>query len=64
MSNKFKTFVWHSFVCMIWYTKIKLGDDENTIALVGPTRMDYEKAVNAIEYIKNELTKYFEEKKK
>ncbi|MGM9873757.1 MAG: heat-inducible transcriptional repressor HrcA [Bacilli bacterium] len=45
-------------------TKIKLGDEENTIALVGPTRMDYEKAVNAIEYIKTELTKYFDEKKK
>ncbi len=40
--------------------KIRIGkDDENTIALLGPTRMDYDKAVSAIEYIAEELNKYF-----
>ena len=42
--------------------KVKIGDDaENTIALVGPTRMDYEKALAAIEYLVEELNKYFGE---
>ena len=42
--------------------KIKIGDEgENTIALVGPTRMDYEKALAAIEYLVEELNKYFGE---
>ena len=42
--------------------KVKIGDEsENTIALVGPTRMDYEKALAAIEYLVEELNKYFGE---
>ncbi len=41
--------------------KIKLGDDANTIALVGPTRVDYEKALSAIEYVASELSKYFDD---
>ena len=42
--------------------KIKIGnDEENTIALVGPKRMDYDKAISAIEYLIDELNKkYFE----
>lgn len=43
--------------------KVKIGEDENTIALVGPTRMDYEKALSALEYLVNELNKYFDERK-
>lgn len=41
--------------------KIKFGDDANTIALVGPTRVDYEKALSAIEYVASELSKYFDD---
>ena len=46
--------------------KIKIGnDEENTIALVGPKRMDYDKALSAIEYLIDELNKkYFEQKEK
>ena len=44
--------------------KVKIGDEgENTIALVGPTRMDYEKALAAIEYLVKELDEFFGEKK-
>lgn len=39
--------------------KIKLGDENNTIALVGPTRVDYEKVISAIEYVANKLNEYF-----
>lgn len=40
--------------------KIKVGENgENTISLIGPKRMDYDKAINAIEYLANELEKYF-----
>ena len=40
--------------------KIKVGDEgENMISLVGPKRMDYEKALAAIEYLVSELNKYF-----
>ncbi len=40
--------------------KVKIGEEgENTIALVGPTRMDYDKAVSAIQYLADELNKYF-----
>ena len=43
--------------------KIKVGDDgENTIALVGPRRMDYDKALSAIEYLAQELEEYFNKK--
>ena len=42
--------------------KIKIGDEgENMISLVGPKRMDYDKALAAIEYLINELNKYFGE---
>ena len=43
--------------------KIKVGDEgENTIALVGPKRMDYDKALSAIEYLAKELNEYFDKK--
>ena len=42
--------------------KIKIGDEgENMISLVGPKRMDYDKALAAIEYLVEELNKYFSE---
>lgn len=40
--------------------KIKVGDEEeNTIALVGPRRMDYDKALSAIEFLAQELNEYY-----
>ena len=43
--------------------KIKVGEDaENTITLVGPKRMDYDKALSALEYLSEELEKYFNDK--
>ena len=40
--------------------KIKVGDEgEQTLTLLGPTRMDYAKVLSALEYITNELNKYF-----
>ena len=40
--------------------KIKVGDeDENTIALVGPRRMDYDKALSAIEFLAKELNEHY-----
>jgi len=40
--------------------KFKVGDEgESTIALVGPTRMDYDKAMSALEYLAEELENYF-----
>ena len=40
--------------------KIRIGEEgENMISLVGPKRMDYEKALAAIEYLVSELNKYF-----
>ena len=42
---------------------IKVGEDsENTITLVGPKRMDYDKALSALEYLAQELEKYFNDK--
>ncbi|MCD8195076.1 MAG: heat-inducible transcriptional repressor HrcA [Coprobacillus sp.] len=41
--------------------KVKIGEGENTIALIGPTRMDYDKALSALEYIASQLNDYFEE---
>ena len=40
---------------------VKINDDErgSTIALVGPRRMDYDKAVSALEYLVNQLEEYF-----
>ena len=34
-------------------------NSEQTITLLGPTRMDYDKALSALEYLSEELTKYF-----
>ena len=43
--------------------KIDIGNgEENTIAFVGPKRMDYDKALSAIEYLTNELKKFFGDK--
>ena len=43
--------------------KIKIGpDSENMITLVGPKRMDYDKALSALEYLVEELDKYFNDK--
>ena len=42
-------------------TKVKIGNGENTITLLGPTRMDYDKVLTALEYITEELNKYFDE---
>lgn len=44
--------------------KIKVGNDSgNTITLVGPKRMDYDKVLTALEYITEALNKYFGNKK-
>lgn len=41
-------------------TKIKIGDDEGrTLALVGPTRMDYAKVLSSLQYVIDEINKYF-----
>ena len=43
--------------------KIRIGNEgENTISLIGPKRMDYDKAINAIEYLTKELENYFNDK--
>lgn len=43
--------------------KIPIGDGEgNTITLVGPKRMDYNKALSAIEYLAKELNERFNKK--
>ena len=43
--------------------KIKVGPhSENRITLVGPKRMDYDKALSALEYLSAELEKYFNDK--
>ncbi|MDY4849501.1 MAG: heat-inducible transcriptional repressor HrcA [Bacilli bacterium] len=42
--------------------KLKIGDSESsTITLLGPTRMDYDRALSALEYIAEELNKYFKD---
>lgn len=42
--------------------KIKIGaKGENTVALVGPTRMDYDRALAALEYLVEELKKKYDE---
>ena len=42
-------------------TKFKIGDgEESTITLLGPTRMDYDRVLSALEYITDELNKYFD----
>ena len=42
-------------------TTVKIGNGENTITLLGPTRMDYDKVLSALEYITEELNKYFDD---
>ncbi len=43
--------------------KIRIGpDSENIITLVGPKRMDYDKALSALEFLSEELDKYFNDK--
>ena len=40
--------------------KIKIGEEgEQTLTLLGPTRMDYAKVLSALEYIVDQLNKYF-----
>ena len=40
--------------------KFNFGDKgKSSITLIGPTRMDYDKALTALEYISEELSKYF-----
>ena len=34
-------------------------DQKGTIALIGPTRMDYKRAVNAIEFLQKEIERFF-----
>ena len=42
-------------------TKFKIGNgEESTITLLGPTRMDYDRVLSALEYITDELNKYFD----
>lgn len=36
-------------------TKFKNGNEENTLAIVGPKRMDYEKVVSLLEFLKSEI---------
>ena len=38
-------------------------DDESkgTISLIGPTRMDYSKVISAVEYVREQLKKFFED---
>jgi heat-inducible transcriptional repressor len=44
--------------------KIKVGDEKNgAIALLGPTRMDYTKALNALEFLVKSLNEYFDDDK-
>lgn len=44
-------------------TKIKTGKKtDSTIALIGPRRMDYDKAMGALEYLSDALNEYFDDK--
>ena len=38
-------------------TKYKAGGKEGTLAIIGPKRMDYERVLNLLEYIKSEIEK-------
>ena len=38
-------------------TKYKAGSQEGTLAVIGPKRMDYERVLNLLEYIKSEIEK-------
>ena len=35
------------------------NDSKGTISLIGPTRMDYSKVISAIEYVREQLEKFF-----
>ena len=39
------------------------GGGKGTIALVGPTRMDYDLVMNALEYLAEELSKFLREER-
>ena len=39
--------------------KVKIGEEETSICLVGPKRMDYDAAMNALETLTETLNKYF-----
>ena len=36
-------------------TKYNIGDEEGTIAIVGPKRMEYSRVVNLLDYIKKQI---------
>ena len=38
-----------------WQTFFKNGNEEGTLAIVGPKRMDYERVVSMLEFIKNQV---------
>jgi len=41
-------------------TKLNIGEDNNrTLALVGPTRMDYAKVLSSLQYVIDEINKHF-----
>lgn len=45
--------------------KIKVGEEgEQTLTLLGPTRMDYAKVLSALEYLVDQLNKYFDKTNK
>lgn len=44
-------------------TKYKTFDNEGTIAIIGPKRMEYERVVTMLEYIKEQLEKRYNERK-
>ena len=41
-------------------TKYKIGNEEGTIAIIGPKRMEYDKVVSLLDYIKNNIGGYNE----
>ena len=41
-------------VCVI-KTKFKRGNEEGTIAIVGPKRMDYDRVLTMLEYMKENI---------
>jgi heat-inducible transcriptional repressor len=38
-------------------TKYKTADREGTIAIIGPKRMEYERVINMLEYLKEHIEK-------
>ena len=46
-------------------TKIDLGEEgDRAITLLGPTRIDYDQVLSALEYITEALTEYFNKQNK